>query len=416
MEAFFACHGFEADLPVQLNWPVAEMTTYDIILGIIEFAGGFARWETGACPRSSLPTLWSKTIPPNSSPTEMEVEGQGVTPAGVAAAATDASMDRGVTQASAHGPAGMTHRPATTSSLFPVAREHQLPPSLPLPHGVLATSANDVHLRISRVEGDISGLRHDVEGLKGNMERLEQGSQLTGLSLTLLLEKAGFTPEVIAERMARERASQCAARGGIPLPVSASASAPASSCAPLHAQSQGMAVDDIVMQGTPAPESVSTKAEEPATPGKTGKSKPVDVGALMAKSADKLRRQEFSAILGMECKQPKLVTLHQNSTKVAILALISHFLRDGVWLFLPGEAPRDLVPARVSRITGEGGLLWHPRLIAAADPPSGKGDVADGAEGLDGYEVEWAAIFLTEAAARSSSMHKGDPNLSQDPL
>ena len=177
-----------------------------------------------------------------------------------------------------------------------------------------------------------------------------------------------------------------------------------------------MAVDGVVVEGTLAPEIVGTKAEEPATPGKTGKPKPMDVVALMAKSVDKLRRHEFSAILGLECKQPRLVALHQNSTKVAILALISHFLREGVFLFLPGEAPRDLVPARVSRITGEGGLLWHPRLAAAERPPSGKGDTADGAEGLDGYEVEWAAIFLTEAAARSSSMHKGDPNLSQDPL
>ena len=176
-----------------------------------------------------------------------------------------------------------------------------------------------------------------------------------------------------------------------------------------------MSVDDVVVEGNPAPENVDTKFEEPATPEKTGK-KVVDVVPLMAKSVDNLRRHDFSAILAVGCNQPRLATHHQNSTKAAILALISHFLGEGVFLFLPGSAPRDLVPARVSRITGDGGLLWHPRLAAAERPPSGKGDTADGAEGLDGYEVEWSAIFLTEAAARFSPLHQNDPDLSQDPL
>ena len=64
----------------------------------------------------------------------------------------------------------------------------------------------------------------------------------------------------------------------------------------------------------------------------------------------------------------------------------------------------------------EGGLLWHPRFARCERPPLSKGDTTDGAEGLDAYEVEWSAIFLTEDAARSTQRHEEDPTLSQDPL
>ena len=136
----------------------------------------------------------------------------------------------------------------------------------------------------------------------------------------------------------------------------------------------------------------------------------------MTKLVGSLKRHELSAVLALGCGEERLAVSNANSAKAITLAIISHSLPEGVFLFLPGKNPRDLVPARVSRITGEGGRLWHPRLARCDRPPSSKGDTADGAEGLDGFEVEWAAISLTEEAARSTQNHDEDPALSQDTL
>ena len=217
---FTAAMGLEQDLPYQLKWNVESMTTYDLIIGLMEFSGAFARWESGECPRNSHPTLWTPKNPPvdPSGDVHMGVagqgsggEGQGGIPSGVAA--SDGSMDRGITRASVHVPGGMTHRPSGAPLAF--AREHQLPPST-ASQGIIAASASGANSRITKVEEDIHGLRHDVAGLRHQIDRLDQGSLSTQMSLSLLLENAGFTKEKIQERMAVEQAALSAARGDLP--------------------------------------------------------------------------------------------------------------------------------------------------------------------------------------------------------
>ena len=155
-----------------------------------------------------------------------------------------------------------------------------------------------------------------------------------------------------------------------------------------------------------------TKIEEPPTPEK-GKKK-ADFKAFMTRPVGTLKHHELSAVLALGLGEERMAVANANSTKTIVLSIIPHRLPDGVYLFLPGETPQDLVPARVSRITGEGGLLWHPSLARCDRPPTSKGDTADGAEGLDGFEVDWAAIFLTEEAARSTLEPTEDPALSHD--
>ena len=104
---FAAAMGLEPDLPYQIKWDVASMTTYDLVIGLMEYSGGFARWESGECPRNTHPTLWTPQNPlvDSSGEVHMGVAGQGsgggvqgCMPSGVAA--SDGSMDRGITRAS----------------------------------------------------------------------------------------------------------------------------------------------------------------------------------------------------------------------------------------------------------------------------------------------------------------------------
>ena len=177
-------------------------------------------------------------------------------------------------------------------------------------------------------------------------------------------------------RMAKEQAAISATRGDNPSSVPSNAP-----------QAQPLAQSPLVVDATTVDEPPNpTKVEEPATPEKSAK-KVVDWKSLMAKPVDSLRRHELSAVLALGCGEERLAVLNANSTKAIILAIISHKLREGVFLFLPGIRPQDLVPARVSRITGEGVLLWHLRLARCERPPSSKGNTADGLEGLDAYEV-----------------------------
>ena len=148
----------------------------------------------------------------------------------------------------------MTHRPSRAPLGFP--REHQLPPST-ASQGIIAASASGANSRITKVEEDIHGLRHDVAGLRHQIDRLDQGSLSTQMSLSLLLENAGFTKEKIQERMAKEQAALSAAREDPPSVPSSSLQAQPSPLSP-HI------VDATNVDGTPAPQ----KLKNPPRPTK----------------------------------------------------------------------------------------------------------------------------------------------------
>ena len=137
-----AAMGLEPDLQYKIKWDVESTTSYALIIGLMEYLGGFAQWESGECPRNTHPTLWTPKNPPVDSVSDvhMGVEGQGSggggqvqVPSGLAAG--DNSMDRGITRASDQA-------------------THQLPPST-ASQGIIAASVSGANSRITKVEEDI---------------------------------------------------------------------------------------------------------------------------------------------------------------------------------------------------------------------------------------------------------------------
>ena len=112
-------------------------------------------------------------------------------------------MDRGVTLTSERPPQGLTCRPSGTQLPFP--GDPRMPIGMGV-RGMVVADASTTDRRITKVEGDLQGLRSDVASLKHSVNRLDASSENTALSLSFLLEAAGFTPEKIAARLA-ERAS-----------------------------------------------------------------------------------------------------------------------------------------------------------------------------------------------------------------
>ena len=162
-----------------------------------------------------------------------------------------------------------------------------------------------------------------------------------------MLETPGYTKEKIAARIAAEQAAQGCTQGDNP-----SLLPPSIPPAPLTTNDvDAICIDGVSQQQQQQPPN-PTKTEEPASRAK-GAQKVADWKAYMAKPVSSLKRQQLSAVLALGCGEERLAVVNANSAKAITLAITSHRLPEGVFIFLPGGHPRDLVPPRVSRITGE---------------------------------------------------------------